>query len=103
MLDYPGLSSPEVVAARRKHPLSAGATPSAVYADLIADLQPDWLVLRPSEVQKINQSERTKQLGTYKVAKVFDVSKQLDDYSFLPGRNCIEYDQVFLVFRKAEE
>ncbi len=50
MLDYPGLSSPEVVAARRNYRVAS-------YADLIADLNPDWLVLRPSDVQKIRQSE----------------------------------------------
>jgi hypothetical protein len=96
MLDYPGLCSPEVVAARRNHP-------GASYSDLIAELDPDWLVLRPSEAQKISQSERGERFGAYEVAKVFDVSKQLDAYRLIPGRGYLQADQTFTVFRKSEK
>ena len=40
MLDIPGLSAPEVMAAERK-------LKSVAPADLIPELRPDWLVLRP--------------------------------------------------------
>ena len=96
MLDYPGLSSPEVVAVRRQHARST-------FADIIVALQPDWLVLRSFEADNIARGDPRKPLDKYKVAKVFDVSKQLEAYSSIPGRAYLEFDQEFVVFKKKEK
>ena len=60
MLDYPGLSSPEVVAARRR--ASARDYPGC-WPELIIDLSPTWLVLRSYEAKAIN--EHTPELLQY--------------------------------------
>ena len=44
MLDFPGLSSQEVLSARKKLQTDR-------YAKLINELRPNWLVLRPREVR----------------------------------------------------
>ncbi len=91
MYDYPGLSSPEVVAARRK-------LHSNSYGDLIDYLRPEWLVLRPGEVESVRQKKSTLLSQVYLPVKTFDVSKQIASYSFLPGRSYLKFDQTFVVF-----
>ena len=68
--DYPGLSSPEVVAAVRK---TDGNWPS-----LIRLLKPSWLVLRQSEVDGLQSNDPALLKTDYSVAKVFDVSQALE-------------------------
>ena len=93
MLDYPGLASPEVVAARR-----AGYRP---HAQIIAALRPEWLVLRPSEVQDI-QAERPQLLvQDYRLARRFDARARVDAVTILPGRGYLELDALFLVFHRS--
>ncbi len=93
MLDYPGLASPEVVAARR-----AGLRP---HAQLIAALQPEWIVLRPDQALGI-QAERPRLLvDDYRLARVFDVRAPVAAVAFLPGRGYLEFDALYLVFRRA--
>ncbi len=96
MFDYPGLSSPEVVAARRK----AG---SDSYRGLIAELDPDWLVLRPSQVNEIILHNGRAQLEKYKIVKIFDASKRLDDYCFIPGSGYVRGDQKFIVCKRRRD
>jgi hypothetical protein len=93
MLDYPGLASPEVVAARR-----AGAKP---HAQLIAALQPDWLVLRPDQVAGVNAEMPRLLVDDYRLARVFDVRAGVDSVTFLPGRGYLEFDAVYSVFARA--
>lgn len=93
MLDYPGLASPEVVAARR-----AGAKP---HAQLIAALRPDWLVLRPDQVAGV-QAEMPRLLADdYRLARVFDVRPAVDAIAILPGRGYLEFDALYSVFARA--
>jgi hypothetical protein len=92
MLDYPGLASPEVVAARRSGHRS--------YAQIIAALRPEWLVLRPDQVAGI-QRETPRLLGEdYHLARVFDARGEVDAMTFLPGRGYLEFDALFLVFNR---
>jgi hypothetical protein len=99
MYDFPGLSSPEVVAARKQVGARLG---TADYAKLIAYLRPEWVVLRPHEVRKVNEDSPGLLETSYSLAKTFDVSKRLASYSFLPGRRLLVFDQTFLVFRRTE-
>jgi hypothetical protein len=93
MYDFPGLSSPEVVAARR-------ALHTDSYAELIAYLKPEWLVLRPHEVHEIYRSSPVLLKEAYTVANVFDVSRDVDSFAFLPGRDYLKFDQTFVVYRR---
>lgn len=93
MLDYPGLASPEVVAARR-----AGHRP---HAGIIAALRPEWLVLRPDQVRGILGEQPRLLAEDYHLARVFDVRAQVDAVTFLPGRSYLEFDALYLVFHRA--
>jgi hypothetical protein len=89
--DYPGLSSREVVTAIRE-----GAT---TYNELIAQLKPDWLVLRPVEIAQQGITYANIH-AHYRVAKVMDHARELRAIPFLPGRGWLEYDSQFVVFQR---
>jgi hypothetical protein len=97
MLDYPGLSSPEVVAARRR--AGSRAYPFC-WSELIMDLQPDWLVLRPYEAKTIRERDREVFERFYEPARVFDVRAQVEAISFLPGRGYLQNDAYFELYRR---
>lgn len=91
MLDFPGLSSPEVVAARRDGHRS--------FAQVIAKLQPDWVVLRPIEDHQVfteNPSLRQR----YRLARVFNTRAAIDARPILPGRGYLNFDAIFHVYRR---
>jgi len=89
--DFPGLSSPEVVAAVR-----GGARR---YADVIARLRPTWVVLRPHEAAR-PEFARTGVLGDYTLVQAWNATPQLDQIAFLPGRPWVEAEAHFLVFQR---
>ncbi len=97
MLDYPGLSSPEVVAARgraesRAYPFS--------WSEIIMDLQPDWLVLRPYERKCIEERDAEVLWDFYEPAEVFDIRSAVAAVRFLPGRGYLTNDALFEVDRR---
>jgi len=89
--DFPGLSSPEVVAA-----VKGGARR---YTDVIARLQPGWVVLRPHEAAR-PEFARTRVLENYDLVKSWSALPQLDAVTFLPGRTWVEGESQFMLFRK---
>lgn len=89
--DIPGLSSPEVVAVVR--------TGARRYADIIARLKPDWVVLRPAEAARA-EFPATGVLRDYAFVKSWDALPQLDQVSVLPGRAWVEGEARFLLFRR---
>ena len=93
MLDTPGLASPEVVATRR-----AG---NRTFAQIISALHPDWLVLRPGEASTL-YAEAPKLGQTYRLVRPFDVTSAVEALPFVPGRGYLEYDAVFLVYRRTD-
>jgi hypothetical protein len=93
MLDYPGLASREVVAARR-----SGAKP---HAALIRALMPQWLVLRPDQIAGIRAADPALLERDYGVAEVFDVRPAVAAVGLLPGRGYLEFDAFFAVFAKS--
>lgn len=95
MYDYPGMSSPEVVAARR-------TLHSDSFAELIEYLRPEWLVLRPGEVNVVNKNNSTLLSQVYSAVKIFDVSKQINSYPYLYGQGYLKYDQSFVVFHRKD-
>ncbi len=96
--DFPGLSSTEVVAARRKL-----ATDD--FDALIREVKPVWIVLRPGEARQI-VSRSPGMLsggakGEYRLERVSDRSAAVSALGDTPGRSLLEYDQTFLVYRRA--
>lgn len=89
--DFPGLSSPEVVSAVR-----GGARR---YADVIATLKPNWVVLRPAEAAR-PEFASTQVLRDYDLVKVWDALPALDAIQFLPGRPWVEAEARFILFRR---
>jgi hypothetical protein len=89
--DFPGLSSPEVVAAVR-----SGARR---YADVIGRLKPTWVVLRPHEAAR-PEFQSTGVLRDYLLVRSWDARPQLDTVRFLPGRTWVEGEAQFLLYRR---
>lgn len=89
--DYPGLSSPEVVAAIR-----SGARR---FTEVIDRTKPDWLVLRPFEIADASKSENSAWLN-YEFVREWDARPQLDKVLILPCRGWLEHDAQFRVFRR---
>jgi hypothetical protein len=90
MLDRPGLVAPEVVHTwKDKHEDFFGT---------IFDLQPEWLVLRGLPKPSPQQQEQLN--AEYERVKVFDSSDKLDKYRYIPGRNYLQADSRFYVFRR---
>jgi hypothetical protein len=94
--DFPGLSSPEVVAIRRRY----GGR--AHWSTLIGELQPTWIVLRPPEVAQVQAVDAELLRGRYHLAKTFDVSPRIAAVRWLPGRAYLNNDAVFLVYRRSQ-
>jgi hypothetical protein len=93
ILDFPGLTSPEMVAARRK-------LKTDNFTILIDYLEPDWVVLRPGEVKKINAHNPLLLNETYKLARHFSVVDKVNSYEWLPGRGALLADSEFFVFKR---
>jgi len=95
MLDWPGLSSPEVIAARRQ-------TGFVGYMDLrlLAVLQPDWVVLRRPEYEPELAKADSFLAQSYEVVKVFDVSEAIAASPLHYGRRYLEFDQHFKIFKR---
>ncbi|HXQ82023.1 MAG TPA: hypothetical protein VN775_11960 [Opitutaceae bacterium] len=97
MLDFPGLASTEVVAARRKVGMDE-------FDALIQEVDPVWLVLRPKEAARA--SSRAPGLlssgahGKYRLTRMYDQSARVSAMGDMPGRSLLEYDQTFLVYRR---
>ena len=89
--DFPGLSSPEVVAAVR-----GGARR---YVDIIARLQPTWIVLRPSEASRPEFTQKPV-LNDYQIVRSWDAVPQLELIRLLPGRPWNEFEASYLLFRR---
>jgi hypothetical protein len=91
MLDHPGLAAPEVVAARR-----AGLRE---WAQIIEKLQPTWIVLRPTEAKKVF-GDLPSLRQHYTLRRTFDTRAALDAEPVLPGRGYLNFDAIFLVYRR---
>ena len=96
MFDTPGLCSPEVVAAEKKLQTTS-------LAKVIPELQPDWLVLRPSEADPIRQAAPGLLTRDFSEVKVFDASDRVASYCWLPGRGYLLFDQKFIVFKRNKQ
>lgn len=94
-LDFPGLSSREVVRALRvMHPSG--------YGGLLVDyLSPDWLVLRPFEMVRMKRDVSRLFAETYEVAAEFNTLDQIRQHEIY-GRNYVEHDAHLTVYRRVK-
>jgi len=90
ILDWPGLVAPAVVRLRREK--------NAVLDDIVLDLKPDWIVLRPDWTFNFLRFAYFRE--NYAVEHVFDVSKTLDHYSYIPGKGYLDSDSIFIVVHR---
>ena len=97
MLDWPGLVSPEVVAARRKLPTQSGYT----WREVAEALKPSWIVARPGEAQLMEQSEFLSR--NYELVKVFEVQDKIRAAGDMPGIRMVLGEGVFGVFHRLKE
>jgi hypothetical protein len=92
--DYPGLSSREMVEAIKVF--------NGDWAYLTEYLSPDWLVLRPVELNRMRYSIH-RQFGdensAYKLVKEFNNLPEIERLTVY-GRKYIEFDGRFLVFKR---
>jgi len=89
MLDYPGLVSPEVARLARKYsPFD--------FTDIIDQLKPEWLVLRPSSIPSIKAIKN----GTYRLEKIFSVKDDIKKIRGLDGIGYLIFDSTFMVYKK---
>lgn len=92
--DFPGMSSPETVAARKKiHAERPGE--ESEYGTVIEYLRPDWLVLRPDEVK-----DKTFLNLAYDPVKVFDARPNIPNTPWLKGKYYFDFDAYFTVYKK---
>lgn len=91
MYDAPGLSSLEVTALAH--------TGIHGMEGLIDRLRPTWLVLRPVELSRL-RAGRHNVLRDYELVRVWSTLPALDAIRFLPGRDWLEVDSVFSVYRR---
>lgn len=93
MLDWPGLASPRVMRAAR------ASLPIEHFTDLIPQLEPTWLVLRPGEAKHAMADASTE--AQYQLVRDFDVRGRLAQYRSIPGRGYLDIDARFLVYRRS--
>jgi hypothetical protein len=93
MYDFPGLSSPEVVAVRRSNP-------GISWAGIVTVLAPDWVVLRPHEAADFNRISSTLLRRDYTLAMRFDVSARIAPFASFMGSGYTLQDSQFLVFKR---
>jgi hypothetical protein len=94
MYDYPGLCSPEVVAARRQF----GENKLL----LVAALKPNWVVQRPGELYNPDQALNSWFVEHYAPVKIFNVGDKIAAIRFLPGRGYLKFDQGFLIWKRKD-
>jgi hypothetical protein len=91
--DYPGLVSPETVAARRRE--------GEDMARVALALDTDWMVLRPAEADLFRGELERALVSRYRVETIFDVGARLRER--LPGHPQVLHDSAFLVLRHREQ
>jgi hypothetical protein len=94
MRDTPGLCAPEVTALRKTGVVSMSG--------IIAALRPDWTVLRTREYAEMSSADRQNLASAYELFASYNARPQIDQVTWLPGRNFLYYDAQFLVLRKKE-
>jgi hypothetical protein len=99
MMDYPGLCSPEVVAARRR---AVNRSYPFGWAELIPMLRPTWLVLRPWELDELSKNDYRVVPSMYDLVRIFDATAEIDAAKLVPIKGYLGYNGTFHVYRLKE-
>jgi hypothetical protein len=94
MLDWPGLVSPKVVAARRILGLKSGYT----FIPVAEKLQPSWIVARLDDIEELQHTESLSK--NYTIVKTFDVTQQARDMGDIPGIRMVYGECRFYILRR---
>ncbi|HVU33488.1 MAG TPA: hypothetical protein VHE61_08635 [Opitutaceae bacterium] len=92
MLDWPGLSAPEMTRAIKE---GINSWPA-----LIEHFQPDWVVFRPREVKAVLAKDEKAFRAEYQFQFAMDARSRIAAHRFYPGRDFAMYDSVFMVYRR---
>ena len=92
ILDYPGLTAPEVIRVRRQVADDWGA--------IVSHFRPEWLVLRPHELPRVNSSHNPSFTQDYFVAGLFTCEREINDLPPMWGTPFLRFDQTFYVLRR---
>jgi hypothetical protein len=93
MYDFPGLASREVVDARKQ----LGAAHQNL---LFLVLKPDWIVLRPFEVEHGNFTQPDGLRDFYEPVKTFDATDKVNAVGWLPGRPYLQLDETYTIYHR---
>ena len=103
--DYPGLSSRKVWMHRQKLNPTIGPfggweelTPAQIVA-LGRELEPDWIVLRPSTAVRLHLHDNSF-LGGYEQAAVFSRRPEIENAAWVPGRKALVQDASRIIYRR---
>ena len=106
MYDYPGMGTPETVAARKKLRKTHGPygswaqiTPAQKVA-LIREMKPDWLAIRPAVAHQIHGEDPDVFNREYLQVETFSSLEKIDAIESLPGRDFLAYDSTFFIFKR---
>jgi len=89
MYDFPGMSSPEVVNARKAVKMNR-------FGPVIDRLKPTWVLLRPNEILDIAETNPNMIDSFYQPIKVFDVTDKVPQH--MKGREYLMFDTKFTLF-----
>lgn len=92
IMDYPGLTAPEVVRFRKEKADDWGA--------IVRHFKPEWLVLRPHELPRVNSTLYPEFQREYYVAGIFSQEKEIDKLQPMLGTPYLRYDQIFYVLHR---
>ncbi len=93
--DFPGMSSPEMVATRKK--LNTNN-----YGFLIQSLKPTWVVIRTFEKDNINKQVPNLLNGQYKLVKVFDKRLDIEHAQITYGEPYLIFDATFHLYKRTK-
>jgi hypothetical protein len=91
--DFPGMSSPEVVKARK-------VLKSEKYSAVIHYLKPEWIVLRAGEATEVKKEMPEMMQNEYQLAQVFDVRDEISKAKIRYGEPFLQVDALFEVYHK---
>lgn len=91
--DYPGMSSPEMVATRKKLKTNQ-------YGYLINELKPTWISIRPIEVTNINKQAPELLTKQYKLVKIFDRRIDVAHAKIKFGQPYLDFDALFYLYKR---
>lgn len=98
MYDFYGLASPEVIYARKLTRSGENISPAMVRL-----LRPNWLVLRPQDLDYLNNMDQSILAKEYIPTYSFDANPKLKPYNWIPGKEYLLFDSKFFIFKRSED